>query len=340
MKIKNNKKRLLIKLGGQCNLNCPHCHCEESSFLFNKDIIPWIKEWNPFMITFGGGEPTMYFDLIKEITSLLGQKYIYRFVTNGTLITDEMVEFFNQYNFRIQISYDGEKSIRDCSLPIKWDTLNKLKNGYSVCSCFTGNQTLEEITLDLWKLKHSVASGLIIQAWQPAAFLHTLTLNSSNDVSEDIVRNYLDSYQKSFIECLQYYIQGYSLQNFYLLRHAINTWYLKKDISKGIICCSPVRKSLAIDGTFLLCPYTPKAIGSIYTGINWDKVESALPKRCKECDLKNICGNTCISNKTLNECLIAKEMYYFIKNVLNHFNIEEKLLKDYQELLNNSTLVE
>lgn len=59
MKIKNNKKRLLIKLGGQCNLNCPHCHCEESSFLFNKDIIPWIKEWNPFMITFGGGEPTM-----------------------------------------------------------------------------------------------------------------------------------------------------------------------------------------------------------------------------------------------------------------------------------------
>lgn len=109
--------RLLnLKLGSKCNLGCSHCHCEPSNFSFNPDIIPYINKQNYQRITFSGGKPLLYINTIKSIVSQLEIKPIYRIVTNGTLLTKEIVNWLNQYDFRVIVSYDGSRSNRDSSI--------------------------------------------------------------------------------------------------------------------------------------------------------------------------------------------------------------------------------
>jgi uncharacterized protein len=69
-------------------------------------------------ITFYGGEPLLKFDLLKEVVELTKRKGVfheYRFslTTNGTLLTDEVVEYFVKNDIAILVSLDGPKKIHD-----------------------------------------------------------------------------------------------------------------------------------------------------------------------------------------------------------------------------------
>jgi len=65
----------------------------------------------PLKIPFIGGETLLYLDKIKPVINSLAHLYprvsmiIY---TNGLLLNDEMVEYFNEKNIKIQLSYEGE----------------------------------------------------------------------------------------------------------------------------------------------------------------------------------------------------------------------------------------
>ena len=65
-------------------------------------------------IFFYGGEPLLAFDNIKYAVSLLeeknreGEKKLDFFITtNGSLVTDEILHFFDLHNFSITLSFDG-----------------------------------------------------------------------------------------------------------------------------------------------------------------------------------------------------------------------------------------
>lgn len=62
-----------------------------------------------------GGEPLLMFDFIKwshsYLKKYLSKKLDIRILTNGTIITQEMCDFFNENNITIIISLDGPESI-------------------------------------------------------------------------------------------------------------------------------------------------------------------------------------------------------------------------------------
>lgn len=65
-------------------------------------------------IVFYGGEPLLAFDHIKYTVSLLqgkdmagGKQLKYSLTTNGSLITDEMLQFFDDHCFDVMLSFDG-----------------------------------------------------------------------------------------------------------------------------------------------------------------------------------------------------------------------------------------
>lgn len=105
-----------IYLGSMCNCNCKYCHRQPSDdepmhveeklkqlLLENKD--------SNLCVSFYGGEPTLYMKQIKEIVDLVpASKFI--ITTNGTSL-DTYTDFFNQHNFKVVISYDGEDGVRD-----------------------------------------------------------------------------------------------------------------------------------------------------------------------------------------------------------------------------------
>lgn len=133
--MKNNKKlfdfnRILFVNSYACNMNCPYCmHYEHKK---NKKIKPGMQfglensinflnsflEKTPYkkiQITFSGGEPLIFYKdylipMIKYIRKMekeTGIEIDIDIFTNGTLINEEIIEFFKEFSIRIGISYDG-----------------------------------------------------------------------------------------------------------------------------------------------------------------------------------------------------------------------------------------
>lgn len=69
---------------------------------------------DPFYLNFYGGEPLLCFDLIEETISFLDKKQNdynktaqYSLTTNGSLITDEIIQTLESHKFLIVFSFDG-----------------------------------------------------------------------------------------------------------------------------------------------------------------------------------------------------------------------------------------
>ena len=114
----------VLPIASTCNLNCPYCFAQvDGDFHFNaytqKDIINTIsfivsqnKKKGPISIVFFGGEPLLKFPLIDFCVHHIDEVYpnlsfSYSITTNGTLITDDVIKLFKQYNFGVLISLDG-----------------------------------------------------------------------------------------------------------------------------------------------------------------------------------------------------------------------------------------
>lgn len=121
---------LALNVTQQCNLRCKYCYVENpgsQSFMSEKtarkavDFITEFDDIEGFGISFYGGEPLLHFPLIKsviEYTSRIGEKkgfpeVKYHVTTNGTLLTDEMIAFFTDYQIDVMLSIDGPAPIHD-----------------------------------------------------------------------------------------------------------------------------------------------------------------------------------------------------------------------------------
>ena len=108
-----------------CNFNCSYCmQKKENKTISNQTIqnaveffYPFFNHENSTRIAFYGGEPLMAFDKIQFATRLLfeknknnkpdSKKIEFHITTNGSLLTHEMLEFFNLYRFTLLLSFDG-----------------------------------------------------------------------------------------------------------------------------------------------------------------------------------------------------------------------------------------
>lgn len=116
-----------LMLTWQCNLNCVYCFEKHKasnkvmSLSTAKEIIR--KEFTAFeqtgdqgeiKVDFFGGEPLLRFQLIKELSEWIWEQhykvnYVLSVTTNGTLLNDEMKEWFtkNKEHLRLILSVDG-----------------------------------------------------------------------------------------------------------------------------------------------------------------------------------------------------------------------------------------
>jgi sulfatase maturation enzyme AslB (radical SAM superfamily) len=105
-----------------CNFNCAYCFQKKEKKTMDNTTIktavdffyPFLKSDDKIYISFYGGEPLLAIDKIKYTVHLLqeknktGNKNIeFSLTTNGSLITDEMLEFFNRNQFGLMLSFDG-----------------------------------------------------------------------------------------------------------------------------------------------------------------------------------------------------------------------------------------
>ena len=107
-------------MGSKCNFNCRHCiqtdamNFENPNSIYEKvfmyiehlaNIRPGFKQ--KLLLMFWGGEPLLYMGVINQFVQRLGDKVQYGVVTNGSLLTSELVDYFNTNKFEVVLSNDG-----------------------------------------------------------------------------------------------------------------------------------------------------------------------------------------------------------------------------------------
>lgn len=124
----NDKAQLTLFLNNSCNLNCVYCYEKQrEKFVMSfKCASEWIKRClndrnNEFWsICLFGGEPLLQFPLVKKICVWTWQQqwpssYIFLLQTNGTLLNEEMKDWFhlNKERIGLCLSLDGKKETHD-----------------------------------------------------------------------------------------------------------------------------------------------------------------------------------------------------------------------------------
>lgn len=130
----NKISHLTLQVTQMCNLRCEYCtysggynnrsHSDKrmSTEIAQKAIDYLIKHSRDsvdrFGLSFFGGEPLLAFDLIKMCVHYIkeraeGRTVKFNFTTNGTLLTEEKIEFLMENDFNILVSLDGPDYIHN-----------------------------------------------------------------------------------------------------------------------------------------------------------------------------------------------------------------------------------
>ena len=115
---------VLFELTTYCNLNCPFCLNDSS--LSNKEfmslenfkiMVDKIKK-DVELVMLSGGEPLSNPDILDMLDYLIENNIAFRISTNGTLMTDEIMERLLSYpKSSIQFSLDGAVAETDDEVP-------------------------------------------------------------------------------------------------------------------------------------------------------------------------------------------------------------------------------
>lgn len=197
-----------------CNFKCIYCYSaagrsnKQIEFEKIKAVVDYLfcsgkEQKNPYIINFsGGGEPLLSFDLIKKTVLYIEQvnkdrKYIYNLglVTNGSLITPEIIDFFQEHKVDMAVSFEILESLQNKERG-SYDKVSAnidmmLERGYpfGIRTTFTPEsvsrmcEMIDELSVRFPKLKKVVYDTVLA----PALF----------DTPEDL-KNYYDTFLEEY----------------------------------------------------------------------------------------------------------------------------------------------
>lgn len=132
-------KALCLHIAHDCNLGCRYCFAEEGEYHGDRSLMSLAvgKQALDFLVAnsgsrrnlevdFFGGEPTMNFEVVKELVRYgrsleepYNKSFRFTLTTNGILLNDEIMEFANQEMANVVLSIDGRKSVNDYMRPAR-----------------------------------------------------------------------------------------------------------------------------------------------------------------------------------------------------------------------------
>lgn len=132
-------KALCLHIAHDCNLACRYCFAGEGeyhgrralmSFEVGRKALDFLIEHSGtrrnLEVDFFGGEPTMNWDVVKELVRYgrqrekeAGKNFRFTLTTNGILLNDEMMEFCNREMSNVVLSLDGRKEVNDSMRPTR-----------------------------------------------------------------------------------------------------------------------------------------------------------------------------------------------------------------------------
>ena len=107
-------QRVCVPLNLDCNLHCRYCFRERERLDavpgFTSEMIGYLNNLDSTKteaVCAQGGEPLMHFERVKELFSYVPKNVHKKVMSNCTLLTQEMVDYFNDNDVELHASHDG-----------------------------------------------------------------------------------------------------------------------------------------------------------------------------------------------------------------------------------------
>ena len=377
--LEHNLSQVILEVTTRCNMRCKYCEFSRRGSVYNNhgdvDMSPWIafKAVEYFLanssakagkappaITFYGGEPVLRFDLIKDILEFtkkrgLADKLHFNLTTNGTLLTEEIIKLFVDFNVSILLSLDGPRSITDRFRVFPGDrgafdsissSLKKIKRNYpsyfkdkisinavlsppypydSVISFFSDQKLFEPIL-------ERISINLVDE--NEIDFSRTPDLKKNRDKPDEGLKKMLERYKRSLIQGRYDQLtleKSFFLEDFYTISRRKLIPLKSQFPPKGT--CLPCQRRLFVStkGKFYMCEKvgTNYEIGDVERGVDFDKVFGFLNaydeffQGCGNCWALRLCKK-CFNDVRRGDRLDEGRKKEFCKVMLH--NIEANLI--------------
>ena len=339
---KHGFRQLILNVTEDCNLECKYCVYASGNYMYHrspsktrmsfeiaKQAVDYYiagykesKKMNPYKkgaISFYGGEPLMNFKLIKDIIEYINpcdKDIIFNLTTNGTLLTNEIVDFLVSNKVNITISLDGPEKEHDRNRVFKngggtFSTIMKnIKNLrkkypkyqllFSVCYDYKTN--LIEV-YRFFKENENLISPYLMRV----SLISDVFTKYYDKFSEYDYKNFKKQLKMLQLEYYNKIIRGEDIPIFLRVMfdapiRVIFSKPLIKDIHLPIIpytgaCMPGVKIAVNPDGTFHICEkmneYFP--IGDVTYGLDFKKIRDIISEyrkiilNCSKCSISRLC---------------------------------------------------
>ncbi len=347
-----------IILTTKCNSQCKYCY-EKSMNDFDTDIEQKVnldlsapesseidatalkkfinKDINPVII-FYGGEPLLNINKIKEIIDNIDVPY--RMQTNGKLLDKLPIDYLNKIG-KILVSIDGDKERTDFNrgkgtynLVIK--NISQIKEK-DYLGEIIARMTLNLESPDIFEqVLHLIDSGFSSVHWQIDAGFYAY------DYDNEKLSLFVKEYNSSITKLIDYWVGQMKNQKVLKLYPFIGIVDSLLKNEKTLLRCGAGHSGYAIrtDGKLVACPIMTWIQDFVSGDLNSDPKELKkfpMTKRCKNCEVKNICGGRCLYWQYLK--LWPEEGNELICKTIKHLVAELKnRIPEIKELIDKETI--
>jgi uncharacterized protein len=382
----NPLSKLTINVANDCNLRCKYCWnlygtygdkphlMDKNTAIRAVDFLFKISGDNKYLnIDYYGGEPLLNFDILKACTEYAIEKarvknkeITFSIETNGTFLEDEIIGYFEEKNFQISISIDGEKDYHD--------KVRKEKDGRG---------TWNKIISIAQKILKNKKIGLAIRAtlitpntnlWDTVQYLYKIGLEDVQvEYAGELRASRNDEQRRGHLECVDIekerkeyirYAKGY-LDS--VLCKSSRGWFDRKILkiyhnTPNLKGCSVGRgDQMAIDAYGNIYPclvFTGKKeyiLGNVTNHYLRTDIFNTLQKNrvdkregCKDCWARFLCGGGCVAvsawycnDISIPDMTSCNRMKYEFETAMWLISeLQEKAADFFHDYFNHSNLLE
>lgn len=338
--------KIYLMMGPSCNFHCKYClqtpikqnisDVSISSKLYTYlDHLIDIREESqqPLRVVFWGGEPLLYWYIIQEFVLHYQDKLSYGIISNGSLLTQEKVDFCNKYGIRFTLSHDGPNTDKTRNVDVLKNeiTLELIQQLYPALNAVISGYNADYNALfDYWEKQYPNMPGhveMLRVTWDMPEDLRNIDLtvyrnglkNFFADAAQEIKTDEWGSKASAAIKIIQRVHQSIKNQRYHFPK------------------CHQAERVLNVDldGNLYVCHNSNIKIGHIndaradYLERYWKWIETRKKSECDTCEIRHYCQGGCpldISNET---CDLQKILYEeALASYENNKDIWNEYIKD------------
>lgn len=325
---------ILIMMTQTCNLACTYCYAgggtyggttklmTETGALRAIDLMlkraPDRKE---FTVTFFGGEPLLNFRLLLRIVEhceRIGRekrvKFRFSMTTNGTIVTDEIIDFLKRRKFDLMVSFDGEggaanRPFVDGSSSHEQVTRNLQRLAaagvrFQIRATITREMVKRETIAELTSFGRKIGREVIMS---PASATKNEKLPDTSGLAlTEVESERLMELYRETTQCNVDAASGGEVDQLMFDPNKRMVQALMRGTARGMGKCGACLSMAAAstDGDLYPCHrfvgMKEYAIGSLANGVDEERVESFFARaeaankpNCEACFARQICGGFC-----------------------------------------------